>query len=426
MTSSVHPTRRITYFISASGLTNLADGISLVVWAWLATLLTRDPFVVALLPVAIRLPWFLFSLPAGIITDRMDRRLLILLMDLLRAAAFIIATCTVWFALPLATPPAHGIGAPGVFGTLVICALLVGTAEVFRDNAAQTMLPSLVEDSQLERANGRLWSVELLGNALIGPALGSFLISWMVWAPFVFNASAFLLAALIMYNLSGAFRPVSPAERNWRKELKNGLLFLKNAPSLRLLALTTGIWNLFHQVMFIGLVLHVQENFGVGAKGFGLILATGALGGILGGAVAGRIVKRLGPGRLAQWMMLGSTLAFAGVTLAPNGYALGLALATFEFTALVWNTISVSYRQRIIPDALLGRVNSVYRILAWGMMPIGLLLSGVLVSVAELSLPRSEALMTPFVFSAAGAGLLTILAWRPLGRGLNDAPEDHT
>jgi MFS family permease len=422
MTSSLHPTGRIAYFISASGITNLADGISLVVWAWLATLLTREPLVVALLPVAIRLPWFLFSLPAGIITDRTDRRRLILLMDLLRASAFFIATCTVWFAFPLAPPPAHGIESPGVFGTLVFCAFLVGTAEVFRDNAAQTMLPTLVEDSQLERANGRLWSVELLGNALIGPALGSLLISWMVWAPFALNTSAFVLAALIMYSLSGTFRPASPAERNWRKELKDGLLFLKDASLLRLLALTTGVWNLFHQAMFIGLVLHVQENLRVGAKGYGLILATGALGGILGGAVADRIVSLLGPGRTAQWMTLGSALAFAGVALAPNGYALGLALATFEFTALVWNTVSVSYRQRLIPDALLGRVNSVYRLLAWGMMPIGLLLSGVLVSVAELYLPRSDALMTPFIFSAAGAGLLTILAWRPLGQGLNAAP----
>lgn len=422
MTSPVHPTGRIAYFISASGLTNLADGISLVVWAWLATLLTRDPLIVALLPVAIRLPWFLFSLPAGIITDRTDRRHLILLMDLLRALAFLVATCTLWFGLPLATPPEHGIGSPGLFGILAFCALLVGTAEVFRDNAAQTMLPALVKDSDLERANGRLWSVELLGNALIGPALGSLLISWMVWAPFALNTSAFVLAALIMYNLAGTFRPASVADRNWRKELKDGLMFLKDAPLLRLLAVTTGVWNLFHQAMFIGLVLHVQENLGIGAKGYGLILATGALGGILGGVVANRVVSLLGPGRTAQWMTLGSALAFAGVALAPNGYALGLALATFEFTALVWNTVSVSYRQRLIPDALLGRVNSVYRLLAWGMMPIGLLLSGLLVSVAELILPRADALITPFIFSAVGAGLLTILAWHPLGRGLNTAP----
>ena len=146
-------------FVAASGLTNLADGIAVVAWAWMASLLTRDPFLIALMPVALRLPWFIFAIPAGIITDRVDRRKLIMWMDVIRAVAFAIATIVIWQALPLADAPKTGLAQPTVFYVLMFTALLVGGAEVFRDNAAQTMLPSLVEHSALERANGRLWSV---------------------------------------------------------------------------------------------------------------------------------------------------------------------------------------------------------------------------------------------------------------------------
>ena len=404
-------------FIVASGLTNLADGIALVVWAWLATLLTREPVLIALMPVALRMPWFLFALPAGLVTDRTDRRRLILTMDVVRAVAFGAAAIIVWLSLPLSPPADEGLAMPGMFVALLGCALLVGTAEVFRDNATQTMLPAIVPDEHLERANGRLWSVELVGNALLGPALGAFLITSVIWLPFAVNAVVFVLAAALMFGMRGRFTPDRTDARNWRVELGQGLAFLRDAPLLRLLAIITGVWNMLHQMVVIALVLHVQENLGLEAWGYGLILAAGAVGGIAGGFVADRVVKRIGPGAAAQWMTLASAVAFAAIPFAPNGFALALILAAFEFTGLIWNTVSVSYRQRAIPDQLLGRVNSVYRLLAWGMMPIGLLLSGIIVSGAENVMPRDLALTMPFVAAAAGVTLLTVLAWRPLGSG---------
>lgn len=408
-------------FIAASGLTNLADGVAVVVWAWLASLLTRDPLLVALMPVALRLPWFLFALPAGIVTDRVDRRRLILAMDVARAVAFALAAAAVWTASPLPPPPEGGTAAPALFAALLVCALGVGTAEVFRDNAAQTMLPALVPHAALERANGRLWSVELVGNSLLGPALGAFLIAAVIWLPFALNAAAFALAALLLTTLRGQFRPEARATRAWRAELGEGVGFLRGAALLRLLAVITGVWNLLHQMVVIALVLHVQENLGLGARAYGLILAAGAAGGILGGLVAERVVRMMGPGRAAQWMTLASAAAFGAIPLAPNGAALALVLAAFEFTGLIWNTVSVSYRQRTIPDALLGRVNSVYRLLAWGMMPVGLILSGLIVRGAEGLLPREAALGAPFVVAALGAVLLTAFAWGPLGRGFRSA-----
>jgi hypothetical protein len=406
----------LTRFIAASGLTNLADGVALVVWAWMASLLTRDPLLIALMPVALRLPWFLLALPAGIVTDRVDRRRLVLAMDGVRALAFGLAAMATAAALPLPPAPDTGLAAPGLFLVLLIAALVVGSAEVFRDNAAQTMLPAIVSEERLERANGRLWSVELVGNALVGPALGAFLIAAVLWLPFALNALAFLLALGLISRIGGAFRPEPAPKRNWRAELREGWAFLRRSPLLRLLAVVTGAWNLLHQMLLIAMVLHVQENLGLGAPAYGLILAGGALGGIVGGFAAERVIARLGPGRSAQWMTLASAIAFALVPLAPNGWVLAGILAASEFTGLIWNTVSVSYRQRAIPDALLGRVNSIYRLLAWGMMPVGLILSGLIVQLAEGSFARSFALILPFVVAAMGAGLLTALSWRPLGR----------
>lgn len=406
-------------FVIASGLTNLADGIAIVVWAWIASLLSRDPILIALMPVALRLPWFLFALPAGIITDRSDRRRLILAMDIVRAVVFGTAAIVVWVSLPLVPAADDGTAMPLLFGSLLGCALLVGIAEVFRDNAAQTMLPAIVPHDQLERANGRLWSVELVGNSLLGPALGAFLIATVIWLPFALNAVAFVLAAVMMLGLRGGFAPDRSDQRDWRAELGQGLSFLRSAPLLRLLALITGVWNLLHQMVVIALVLYVQEIFGLEAWGYGLILAAAAVGGIAGGVFADRVVKRMGPGAAAKWMTLASAVAFVTIPFAPNGFVLAIVLAAFEFTGLVWNTVSVSYRQRAIPDELLGRVNSIYRLLAWGMMPIGLLLSGVIVSVAELSMTRSTSLAMPFATAAIGAALLTAFAWKPLGKGFS-------
>lgn len=413
-------------FIAASGATNLADGVATVAWAWLASLLTRDPLWIAALPVALRLPWVLCAIPAGIVTDRVDRRHLILAMDAVRCGAFVAVGVILWRALPLAPAPTAGVTDTGVFAALIGAALCVGGAEVFRDNAAQTMLPALCPPAGLERANGRLWSVELVGNALIGPALGALLIAVAVPLPFVMNGAIYGVAVGVVWTMTGVFRPgaggASPAPRNWRRDLRDGYAYLRDAPVLRRLAIVTGVWNLFFQMAMIALVLHVQENLSLGPVAYGVILSAGAVGGIAGGMVGHRIIDRLGPGRAAQWMLAASAPAFLGMALAPGALTLALVLAVFEFSGLVWNTVSVSYRQRAIPDALLGRVNSLHRLLAWGMMPVGLLASGLIVRGADTIGPRDTALLVPFVVAALGALGLTVLGWRGLGAGFAPKP----
>ncbi|MDP3649582.1 MFS transporter [Tabrizicola sp.] len=398
-------------------MTNLADGIAMVAWAWIASLLTREPLLVALMPVALRLPWFLLALPAGVVTDRVDRRRLIMWMDVLRGVAFTGAALAIWAALPLAAAPQAGISSPGLYWALTVAAFAVGAAEVFRDNAAQTMLPSLVPHDQLERANGRLWSAELLTNAMIGPAVGAVLIG--AWLPLAFgvNAAAYGLAVVLVAGIAGQFRPEQRAVRNWQAELGEGLAFLRGKPLLRTLAWTTGIWNLLYQMVAIGVVLHAQENLGLSAEAYGLTLAGGAIGGIAGALAGERIAKAFGPARTMPLALSISAPCFALIAVAPGPVTLGLCFAAMQFSGYVWDIVSVSTRQRMIPDALRGRVNSLYRLLAWGMMPLGLVLSGLTVSLAETVIPRAGALSLPFWLAAAGALVLTLAVWRPIQRG---------
>jgi MFS family permease len=406
-------------------MTNLADGIALVAWAWTASLLTRDALLVALVPVALRLPWVLLALPAGIVTDRVDRRRLIVAMDGLRGLAFAAAAVAIWFSVPLMPPSGEGVSDPVLYAVLLLAALVVGGAEVFRDNAAQTMLPALVPDARLEKANGQLWSVELLTNALIGPALGAVLIGF--WLPLAFglNAAAYGVAMLLVMGLAGTFRADRPDPRPWSEELREGFAFLKASALLRTLAWTTGFWNLFHQMIVIGAVLHAQENLHLSAEAYGLTLAGGAIGGIAGSLLGEGIARRLGPARTMQWMLLASGPAFAALALAPDALTLALAFAVMEFTGLVWNVVSVSTRQRLVPDALRGRVNSLYRLLAWGMMPLGLLLSGLVVSLGELSVPRGAALTFPFWMAGIGSILLAGAVWRAIPRGFAALKPDN-
>lgn len=418
------PFSPLTRFIAASGLTNLGDGIATIAWAWTASLITRDPLLVALVAIALRLPWAVFALPAGVIADRVDRRKLILKMDIIRSIAFAAALVALLLSMPLAEAPAEGVASLPAFIALLLAALVIGAAEVFRDNAAQTMIPSLVPHEELEKANGRLWSVEITGNSLVGPPLGALLVAILLPLPFAANAGAYAIAALIVAGIAGTFRPQrdeAAPPRDWRRELAEGLAFLRNAPLLRTLAWLTGLWNLFSHMMMIALVLHVQENLGLSSTAYGLVLAAGALGGIAGGLVGERIVRFLGPARTMQLTILWSVPSFIGVALAPDAISLGIVLFLFEFAGLVWNTVSVSTRQRMIPDRLLGRVNSAYRLLAWGMIPLGLALSGLIVRLADGPLPRGVALTLPFWVAAAGVLATTIFGWRPLARGLAPA-----
>lgn len=405
-------------FLLASGLANLADGVALLAWVWVASMLTRDPGLIALVPMALRLPWPIFAIPAGLVADRVDRRRLVVAMDILRAIAFAGAALALWFAAPLAPAPASGVSSLPLFVGLCLAALTVGIAEVFRDNAAQTLLPSLVASADLEKANGRLWTVEAVANQLTGPALGAVLLGSLVAAPFMANAVAYGVAGLMMAALAGRFTPDRQAGGSWRADLGEAFCFMRRQPLLLWLACITGMWNLGEAMIGFAVVLHAQENIGLTAPQYGGILAAAAVGGMSAGLLGGWLPGRIGPSLTARMMCICATLAYISMAAVPSGLWLAGCYVVLEFCGITWNVVSVSTRQRLIPPGLLGRVNSLYRLLAWGMLPLGALLSGQIISRAAPVIGRADALTLPIWIGGTGLLLVMLVAQAPLLRYL--------
>lgn len=407
----------------ASVASNLGDGISGVAYPWLASAVTRNPVHIALVGVATRLPWLVFSLPAGVITDRVDRRRLVVAMDVIRTVVTIaVALVVLAYQGDLASPELIGSGQaqpPAGSGLLLavlyISATLFGLAEVLRDNAAQTLMPAVVAKENLERANGRLWGAEMIMNSFVGPPLGGFLLAVAFALPFFLDAGTFAVAAAMAALLTGSFRPEggerAPA-RSFIADLKEGFRWLWSHRLLRTLAIVLGLLNAAGSASFATIVLFAQEVLHLDATGFGLLASAGAVGGVAGSFLAARISKSLGsgPSLASTFIVGGGTATVIGFT--SSAPVVWVMFALGSFSAVLWNVITVSLRQAIIPDRLLGRVNSVYRFFGWGMMPIGIFLGGLLVEVVDGFSNRELGLRAPF-FAAAAVELLLLIYAMP-------------
>ncbi len=397
----------------ASVVSNLGDGVSMIAYPWLASAVTRNPVHIAAVAVVTRLPWLLFSLPAGVITDRVDRRRLAAWMDVIRFAATAgVAAAVLAVESQLSSPDliASGSAIPPesaglLLGAIYLAALLLGTAEVLRDNAAQTLMPAIVDKEQLEKANGRLWGAEMVMNSFVGPPLAGILLSVAFSLPFFIDAGSFAVAAALVFMISGQFKPPrSEGEHGARPsfwgELKEGVTWLWRHPLFRPMAIALGVLNGTSMMALATFVLFAQEVLDLDATRFGLLTTGVALGGVLGSVVAHRVSAALGQGAslFVSIVVMSVGLGISGLT--SSFWVFWAMGAITSGMAVVWNVITVSLRQTLIPDRILGRVNSVYRFIGWGMMPIGSLLGGLLVAITEPGLGREWALRTPFVVAA--------------------------
>ncbi|WP_179378154.1 MFS transporter [Jannaschia marina] len=381
------------WLMGASGVSNLGDGVSKLAFPWLATLITRDPFLISLTAVAGYLPWLLFSLPAGVWTDRIDRRRLMVRADLFRMVVTLGVVAMVLAALP-------PVAAPGLaIAGLCAVAFLLGSAEVLRDNAAQTVLPAVVKPADLETANGQMWSVERIMGEFVGPPLAGVLIALALPVPFGFDALTFALAAGFVWMMVIPAR-AAPVRRSFRVELMEGVAWIWRHVVIWRLAIILGVINACAMAALTMLVLFSQDVLGLGAVGHGLLLTCGAVGGVIGGLLAPAVARRIGgtPSLWLAFVLFSGCYALIAATDSP--VVVGAALFVESLGAMLWNVVTVSFRQRAIPDPLLGRVNSVYRFFGWGMMPLGALAGGLLVAWAEPSVGREAALRLPY-WSAA-------------------------
>jgi MFS family permease len=363
---------------AADGVSNLADGILKVALPLVALTYTRSPALIAGLAFAFTLPWLLFALPAGALVDRVDRRRAMISANTVRTAALVALVATMLLSA-------------GSIWALYAVAFCVGTAETVYDTAAQSIVPQLVPRDRLPRANGRLFAVELTANQFVGPPLAGVLVA--VGATFALATPlglwAVALGAILL--LRGSFRAGGGAERpdhsTLRADIAEGLRFLRHHRLLRTLAAMTGAYNFATNATFAVLVLYATgpgSAMNLSKQGFGLLLATTAVGSVLGSFVAERVTNRLGRARALALSIPGGALLVGIPAVTTNPYLVGAGFVLGGVANIIWNVIAVSLRQQLTPDRLLGRVNSAYRLLAWGVMPVGAAAGGLLAQAVGL------------------------------------------
>lgn len=315
------------------------------------------------------LPWLLGSLQAGALIDRLDRRRTMVVANAARAA---------FVAIPAVAIAAGG----GSLPLLYVAAVGTGICEVFYDTAAQSILPSIVPRSGLDRANGRLYAVELGSQEFAGPPLGGLLVGVALALSFAASAGLWIVAIAALLVLRGTFRPVREGPPTTiRADVREGLSFILARPVLRTMAVMVGMTNLATSAVVTVLVLFAVgpgSSLGLTPAEFGVLFALMAAGGLVGGLLAERVQRRLGRARTLTAGLLGVIAYVAVPAVTTNVPIIAVVLFVSGFALMLWNVVAVSFRQRVTPDPLLGRVNSAFRLVAWGTRPLGAGLGGAL------------------------------------------------
>lgn len=360
----------------ATTASSLGDGIRWVAFPLIAASISRDPGAVALVSAAGLLAWPLFGLVGGAVVDRTDRRRLMWRTDVVRAV--LVGAFTGLVA-----------AGNGTIAALAIVSFLLGVAETFFDNAASAIVPQMVDDTQIELANSWIMSTQTVMLSLVGAPVGGALFALARSVPPAFDAASFALSALLIVSVRGRFRvrehDADPT--TIRADIMVGLRWLVHHRQLRTLALLLGVLNATFGAADAVLVLYSLEVLHLSNVGYGILLALLAIGGLIGSALAGPINRRIG-----LTAVIGITAGTQGVLLLVVGLTsttglTALALFLVGGTTMVWNVVTVSLRQRIVPSALLGRVTSSYRVIGLGAMPIGAAVAGLLAKAFTLHTP---------------------------------------
>ncbi|MEO3874119.1 MFS transporter [Nonomuraea sp. B12E4] len=345
----------------ATALSNLGDGIRAAALPMLATSITSDPVLVSGVIVAGQSPWLLFGLFAGAVVDRHDQRRLTIVVDVARVLLLLVLIAGL--ALDVA-------GIALVYAVAFAC----GVGETLRDSATATLLPPLVSEADLDRANGGLVNAEVAGNELVGPQIGTFLFGVAMVLPFAVNGGTLAVAAALIFSLPNVFAPKAPPSGGKRQiwaDTRAGLRWLVRHRRLRALAALGGTFALVDSAWFAILVLYVDEVLGLPYWAYGTLLTAGSVGGLAGGFFAARVTR-----------LVGSTAVLAGCLVSAAAGQLMLALTTSVPVAAaglvitsgafgVWAVAARTLRQRLTPPELLGRVSSAWLTIVMGAVPLG-------------------------------------------------------
>jgi MFS family permease len=349
---------------------------------------TRDPVLVAGLTTFAFLPWLLFALPSGALVDRVDRRYAMSAANAVRALSS--GTLVLLTVLHAGSVPA-----------LYAVAFLLGTAETVYDSATRALLPQVVGRRDLDRANGLLTVEETLGQQFLGAPLGSALFAVAVALPLAVNAAGFAVAAVLVLAVPGAYRPARPEEpSSVRRDMADGVRWLARHRLLRGLTLISAATALVQSMGTGVLVLYVLEVLRLPAGAFGLVLLGAGLGGLLGGLITPPLTRRLGRARMLTGGAVVAAVAEGALAVTSSGVVATVLGAVSAAGVMVWNVLTMSLRQSLIPEAAFGRVQGAYRTLVWGGIALGSLAGGAV----------AHAIGLRALFAVIGAGLLVLAA----------------
>lgn len=372
---------------AASSISNAGDGLAVAATPLLTLSLTRDARLIGAVSFAASVPWLVLTLPAGVVIDRLDRRSTMIVVNWVRAGVYaLLAYLAATRSLDIWT----------LIGLMVV----IGCCEVLFDMTAQALLPAIVRAEQLERANGLLYSTEMICNNFVGLPAGSWLFVIAVGAPFGLNAASFALSAAIISRIAlrSAERSAPATRRRFRDDLREGLRWLYHHRLIRLLAIMLGCVNFAGALGAAIWVKYAADELGVTGALYGALLALLAIGSILGGFIGDRIADRLGKRTILYAYVV---FAIDGLVYAffPNVAVIAAWMLFMGVASTTWNIVTVSLRQRLIPEELFGRVNSVYRFVGTGAASLGSLAGGFIA--------HSFGLRAPYLagFVVAGAAL---------------------
>ena len=384
----------------AAGVSNIGDGVFGAAFPLLVASITRDPLLVAAATLIGRLPWLLFALLSGALVDRMDRKRVMVVTNVLRMAgigvmAWVVATDRVELA------------------AIYVVAFALGVAETFFDTSAEALVPRLVDVEELPPANGRLQALEWVGGAFAGPPLGAFLFGAFAALPFFVDAVSFGIAAVFIALIPGSYRSERVVDTSVGEDIVDGLKWLWNQRVVRTLALMAGVTNLFTFGIIAIFVLYAQDILGVSDFGYGVLLATLGVGGLIGALVGPRLVKSIGAGNTLRLTLVAQIVLTALFGFTSNVYVVGGLLLLYGLLITAWNIVAVSLRQGLTPDEIRGRVAGASRLLAWGAQPLGALLGGLIASAFGLR--------APFFVASIAFVIATALVWSIIS---NDSIEE--
>jgi MFS family permease len=393
--------RSFRWLLGSALFSNLGDGIALAAGPLLVASQTDDAFLVAMAYFVQVTPPLLFSIWAGAAADRLDRRMIAILLNLARALILAI------LAIAIAT---------GVVSiALVLVALfLLSTGETFADIAEGSLLPRIVPREHLTTANARISGAFLGVNQLIAPPIGAFLFVAGAAIPFAADAICFALGAVLITRLAkdvgrhqratdGDENP-APQAQGVLRDIGEGMRWLAKHPAMRTLVITIVAFNVTYGAAWSVLVLYVRDQLGMGEVGYGIVTAAAAVGGILGTVGYDALTRRFSLGNLMRAGLIIETLTHLSLALTRIPVVALAIFFVFGAHAFVWGTTATTIRQRSVPDELYGRVSGVYRVGIFGGLVVGAPIGGFLA--------RTFGIAAPFWFGFVGSAILVVILWR--------------